>query len=117
MLAKEHPEESLGLVIDSILLQRTYGGDLAQVLENTAQVIRERVELEREVRSVTVQGKLSGYVLAALVPVSAGFLLVFNPTYIEILFDTVFGQIILVAAMLLQGLGWVIISRLVRIRY
>ena len=117
MLEQAHPEESLSLLIDSISLQRRYGGDLVRVLEGTAQLIRERVELEREVRSVTVQGRMSGIVLALLVPVSAGFLLVFNPTYIEILFESLIGQSILVTALLLQLTGWAIISRMVRIRY
>jgi tight adherence protein B len=116
-LLQESPEEGLALVIDGIILQRQFGGDLIGMLEETASLLRERLELEREVRAVTTQGRLSGWVVASLVPVSAGILLFSNPVYIDILFDTLIGQILLVVALLLQLLGWGIISRMVRIRY
>ena len=116
-LADTRADDSLALFVDGILLQRQFGGNLVQMLEETASLLRERLELEREVRAVTAQGRFSGIVLAALVPVSAGFLLAFNPTYIRILFDTWIGQLCLVIALILQIAGWAIISRLIRIRY
>lgn len=116
-LAEEVPEESLGLVVEGIVLQRQFGGDLVRMLEETGELLRDRVELEREVRAVTTQGRLSGSVIAALVPVSAGILLAFNPSYIDVLFDNLIGQAILVVVIFLQLAGWAIISRLMRIRY
>jgi len=87
------------------------------MLEESADLLRGRVELEREVRAVTTQGRLTGTVIAALVPVSAGILLAFNPRYIDVLFDTLIGQLLVVVAFVLQLVGWAIISRMVRIRY
>ena len=87
------------------------------MLEESADLLRGRVELEREVRAVTTQGRLTGTVIAALVPVSAGILLAFNPRYIDVLFDTLIGQSLVVVAFVLQLVGWAIISRMVRIRY
>jgi len=116
-LEVEHPEESFGLVVDSIVLQRQFGGDLVEMFGQTAALLRERLELEQEVRAVTAQGRLSGLIIAALVPVSAGILLVFNPRYVDVLFDSLVGQILLVLVMILQLAGWAIISRIVRIRY
>ncbi len=113
----EHPDESLALVIDGIALQRQFGGDLVSMLEETARLLRERVELEREVRAITAQGRLSGWVVAALVPVSAGILLFTNPVYINVLFETVIGQALAVLALMMQLVGLWIISRLIRIRY
>lgn len=113
----DHPEESLALVVDGIALQRQFGGDLVAMLDQTATLLRERIELEREVRAVTSQGRLSGWVVAGLVPVSAGLLLLSNPVYIDILFDTVIGQVLVVIALVMQLGGWWIISRMVRIRY
>jgi tight adherence protein B len=112
-----YPEESLGLVVDGINLQRQFGGDLVRMLSETGARLRERNELEQEVRAVTAQGRLSGWVLAALVPVSAGLLLVSNPRYIDVLFDTWIGQLLLVFSLALQLAGWAVISRLVRIAY
>jgi tight adherence protein B len=116
-LLVERPEESLALAIEGIVLQRRFGGDLVRMLEETAELVRERVELEREVRTVTTQGRFSGIVIAALVPVSAAILLLFNPAYIDVLFDTIEGQVLLVIALLLLFIGWWIISRMVRVRY
>jgi len=116
-LLKEHPDESLALALDGIILQRQFGGDLVRMLEETANLLRGRIELDREVRAVTTQGRLSGFVIAALVPISAGILLAFNPRYIDVLFDTLIGQMLVVIALALQLLGWAIISRLARIRY
>lgn len=111
------PEESLALAVEGIELQRQVGGDLVSMLEGTADLLRERVELEREVRAVTAQGRLSGAVIAALVPVSAGILLGANPRYIDVLFDSLTGQLLLAFAVVLQLAGWAIISRLMRVRY
>lgn len=116
-LQTEESEEALALVVEGIVLQRRFGGDLVSMLEGTADILRERIELQREVRAVTAQGRLSGWVVAALVPVSAGFLLALNPQYIDVMFETLIGQVILVFALLLQLAGWAIISRLIRIHY
>ena len=114
-LLEEYPNESLALVVDGVALQRRFGGDLVRMLDETADLLRQRVELEREVHAVTTQGRFSGMIIAALLPVSAGILLTFNPQYIDVLFNTLIGQILLVFAILLQLIGWVIISRLVRV--
>jgi tight adherence protein B len=116
-LLLEHHEESLALVIEGIVLQRQFGGDLVRMLEETGELLRERVELEREVRAVTTQGRLSGFIIAGLMPVSAGMLLLFNPSYIDVLFETLPGQVLLVIALLLLFVGWWVISRLIRVRY
>ncbi len=116
-LQSDHPEETFALVVDGIVLQRQFGGDLVDMFGQIAGLLRERLELEQEVRAVTAQGRLSGWIIAALVPVSAGMLLVFNPRYIDVLFDSLIGQILLVLVMILQLTGWAIISRILRIRY
>ena len=110
-------EESLAMAVEGIELQRQVGGDLVSMLGRTADLLRERVELEREVHAVTAQGRLSGAVIAVLVPVSAGILLSANPRYIDVLFDSLVGQMLLAFAVALQLAGWAIISRLMRVRY
>jgi tight adherence protein B len=116
-LLDRYPEESFGMVVEAVNLQRRFGGDLVRMLTETAARLRERVELEQEVRAVTAQGRLSGWVLAALVPVSAGLLLASNPRYIDVLFETWIGQVLLVFSLALMLAGWAVISRLVRVAY
>ena len=112
-----HPDDAFALVVEGIALQRQFGGDLIRMLSETGTRLRERMEVEQEVRAVTAQGRLSGWVLAALVPVSAALLLISNPRYIDVLFDTWIGQSLLVLSLVLQLFGWAVISRLVRIAY
>lgn len=116
-IQRRERDEALSLLIEGILLQRQFGGDLVCMLEDTASLIRERNEMESEARAVTAQGRLSGIVIAALVPISAGLLLLFNPQYIDVLFDSTLGQVFIVLAMALLLIGWGVISRLIRIRY
>lgn len=110
-------DEGLALVVEGIALQRRFGGDMVRMLNELADLLRARIELEREVRAVTTQGRLSGYIIGGLVPVSAGLLLTLNPRYVDVLFDTLIGQALIVIALLLQLAGWVIISRMIRFRY
>lgn len=117
VLTLAHPHEMMALAVEGIQLQRQYGGDLVRMLGDTADLLRSRLELDREARAVSSQGRLSAVVVAGLVPVSAGLLLTMNPRYIDVLFDTLEGQILLVLALALQLAGWAIVSRLVRIRY
>lgn len=114
---RQYPEDGMRLAVEGIILQRRLGGDLVALLEESAALVRDRMELEREVQAVTAQGRLSGWVIAALVPVSATLLLTTNPEYVDILFETVIGQVLLVVALALQLIGWGVISRLIRVEY
>jgi tight adherence protein B len=116
-LLEEQTQEGLALVVEGIILQRQFGGDLVKMLDDAAALLRDRHELEREVRAITAQGRLSGAIVAGLVPVSAGFLLLFNPGYLDILFNTLIGQVLVVLTIAFQLAGWYVISRLVRVRY
>jgi tight adherence protein B len=112
-----YPDPSLSFALDGVAVQRAFGGNLVMMLHQTSALLRERAEIEREVQAATSQGKLSGWIVAALVPVSAAILLVTNPRYIDVLFHTLVGQILLVVAIGLLLAGWLVISRLIRVRY
>lgn len=114
-LGERYSEPGLSLALDGIDLQLQLGGDLIELLDKSAMLARQRLEMEAEVRAVTAQGRLSGWVIAALVPVSAGLLLTTNPRYVDILFQSTTGQILLVSSLVLQLLGWAVISRLIRL--
>jgi tight adherence protein B len=112
---REHPLPTLAMAMDGVMLQHQLGGDMIRMLAETADTVRARLELEREIHAVTAQGRLSGWVIAALVPVSVGMLLSLNPRYIDVLFDSLIGQMLLVVALALQLIGWSVISRLIRV--
>ncbi len=68
------PVQDLRIVCTAILIQKESGGNLAEVLDKTAHVIRERFRLRREVQTRTAQGRMTGWVLT-LLPVVLGFAL------------------------------------------
>lgn len=77
------PSEDLDLVITAVNIQREVGGNLAEVLDNISFTIRERVRIKGEIRTLTAQGRISGYIIA-LLPVGLGAILyLINPEYVS----------------------------------
>jgi len=87
---------------------------MIEMIREIAELVRQRVELEKEIRTLTSQGRLSAVVIALLVPVSLGILSIF-PGYTDVLFETTIGNLILISAGVLEVIGALIVSRLIRI--
>jgi tight adherence protein B len=105
------------ILITAILVQREVGGNLSEILETIAETMRARFNLKRQVRVYTAQGRMSGYTLAALPILVGGIITVINPTYMQTLFDESLGRGMLMAAGMLQLIGFVWIRRIVDVRY
>ena len=100
----------------AIAIQREVGGNLAEVLDNIAHTIRERFKIQRQVKVYTAQGRLTGYILAAL-PILVGLgLSVINPEYFKILFEHEYGIFLLGSAALFQVLGYFWIRKIINIK-
>lgn len=77
------PSEDLDLVITAVNIQREVGGNLAEVLDTISYTIRERVRIKGEIRTLTAQGRVSGWIIS-LLPVALGFILfLINPEYVS----------------------------------
>ncbi len=113
-LYNRRPSEDVRVLVEGLTLQRQVGGNMSSMMREMADLVRSRVELENEVRTMTAQGRLSAVVIALLVPVSLGLLSLF-PGYTEVLFNTTIGNLVLVVAGILELLGAVLVARLVRI--
>jgi len=99
----------------AVLIQRETGGNLSEILENLAHVVRERFKILRQVRVYTAHGRLTGYVLLAL-PAVLGIALSFiNPDHMNMLFREHIGQILLMVAMGMQLAGYIWIKQVVKI--
>jgi len=99
----------------AVLIQRETGGNLSEILENLAHVVRERFKILRQVRVYTAHGRLTGYVLLALPAVLAIALSFINPEHMNLLFRERMGQIMLMVAMGMQFLGFLWIRQVVKI--
>jgi tight adherence protein B len=103
------------IFVTAILVQRDVGGNLAEILDKISYTIRERFMIRRQIRVYTAQGRMTGYLLAAL-PLIMGFLIwMMNSEYMEILFLSPVGRLSIAAAVVLQIIGFFVISRIVDI--
>lgn len=114
-LAKRVNSDDLDLVITAVLIQRQVGGNLAEVLDNIAGTIRERVKIKGKIKTLTAQGRISGIIIS-LLPIVVGFAIyVINPQYIKELFIHPTGRLMLAAGATGQLLGIIAIRKIVNI--
>jgi tight adherence protein B len=99
----------------AVLIQRETGGNLSEILENLAHVVRERFKILRQVRVYTAHGRLTGYVLLALPAFLSIALMFINPEHMNLLFRERMGQQMLMAAIVMQTCGFLWIKRIVKI--
>ena len=108
------PLQDLRIVVTAILIQKESGGNLAEVLDKAAYVIRERFRLRRQVRVHTAQGRLTGWILSFL-PVVLGIgLYLVNPETMSLLWKRPIGVKLLYTAAAMTITGALIIRKIVR---
>lgn len=103
------------ILVTAILIQREVGGNLAEVLDNLASVIRARFTIRRQLRVYTAQGRFSGYVLAVLPIATGGAIYALNPSYMRLLFTDPIGKLMLITAVVFQIIGFLWIRKIVDI--
>jgi tight adherence protein B len=109
------PLQDLRIVVTAILIQKESGGNLAEVLDKTAYVIRERYRLKRQVRVYSAQGRLTGWILS-LLPVVLGIALyLVNPGSMSLLWKRPIGIKLLYTSAGLTVVGGLIIQKIVNI--
>ena len=99
----------------AVLIQRETGGNLSEILENLAHVVRERFKILRQVRVYTAHGRLTGYVLLALPAFLCIALSFINPDHMNLLFRERMGQMLLGVAAIMQFIGYIWIRQVVKI--
>jgi tight adherence protein B len=103
--------------VTAVLTQRETGGNLSEVLDKLASVIRERFKVKRQVRAVSAHGRITGWVLGALPPVVAGVLFIISPDHIRLLVDDPLGVQMVLIGLTLQVIGVIAIRRILRVEY
>lgn len=103
------------ILVTAILIQREVGGNLAEILDNLANVIRVRFTVRRQLRVYTAQGRMTGYLLGALPILLFSILYMMNPEYMSILFKDPVGRIVTGVAISLQLLGFIWIRKIINI--
>lgn len=116
-LGKRVKSEDLDLVVTALLIQRQVGGNLAEVLENISHTISERVKIKSEIKTLTAQGRISGFIISLLPLALAAMIQILNPSYLNPLFSTRAGLIMLMAAATTQIIGVLLIRKIVHIEF
>jgi tight adherence protein B len=101
--------------VTAVTIQRETGGNLAEILDNLAHVVRERFKILRQVRVHTAHGRFTGYVLLALPAALAVALSWINPTFMSPLFHERMGQTMLIGGLVLQTIGFFWIRHVIKI--
>lgn len=114
-LKNRMPSTDLELMIHSVLIQRQIGGNLSIILEVIVNTIRERKKLERQVKTLTAQGRLSGRIIAALPLILGVAFFLINRNYMMEFFTNIYGQVALGFGVLLTVLGFIVINRITKI--
>jgi len=107
------PSLDLRVLVTAILVQKDTGGNLAEILDRTVFVIRDRLRIQGEIRVHTAQGRLTGWILCALPVVMLVLINMMNPGYSSILLHDPLGHKIIYASLGMLTVGTVIINRII----
>lgn len=114
-LGERSESYDLDIVVTAILVQRTVGGNLGEILDTVADTMRERIRIRGEIKTLTAQQKLTGLVIGFL-PIGVGVLFyLMSPEYITPLFTTFVGKGMIITAVVLETIGVMIIQRILNI--
>ncbi|MBL0747469.1 type II secretion system F family protein [Nocardioides baculatus] len=107
--------EDFAWIVMAIRIQREVGGNLAEILHTVSDTLREREYLRRQVKALSAEGRLSGYILSGLPPTIGLYMLFANPDYIRVLYTTLPGFLLLGLAGFLLALGSFAMAKLSKV--
>ena len=114
-LSKRVPSMDVHFFVSAVLLQRRTGGNLAEILDKLAVLIRERFKLRGKIRAISAHGRMTGMALTSIPIAVAALLFYLNPEYGRFFVTDPTGQIMAAAAIFLQVLGYGVIKKIVTI--
>jgi tight adherence protein B len=115
-LAKRVPIPDLQFLVTAILVQKETGGNLVEILEKTAVVLRERLRLKGQLAIYTAQGRLTGWILAGMPFFIFVGMSILNPKYARILIDEPLGRTMIYVGLSLMLIGGFIIRKIVDVK-
>ncbi|MGA8981807.1 MAG: type II secretion system F family protein, partial [Candidatus Acidiferrales bacterium] len=107
------PMVDVRFFVTALLIQKETGGNLAEILDGLARVIRDRFRIHREVKTRTAQGRLTAGILISLPPLMMLMLEIINPHYMHILFDDPAGPMVLAVAVTMQLIGSALLWKII----
>ena len=110
------PSTDLQYFVVAVLIQRETGGNLAELLDNISAIIRSRIKLMGEIRTLSAEGRLSAWILSGLPFVTGLMINLVNPGFLKVLYTDPFGLNLIYGALMLMGFGIWWMTRIIKIR-
>jgi tight adherence protein B len=109
------PDKELEIVLNTLVIQRSSGGNLAVLLETMQETIFDRCRVQDEVKTLTAQGKMSAVIITILPLALALYIKLVNPDYFQLLFSHPLGWVMVVIGSINIIMGWYFINKIVQI--
>jgi tight adherence protein B len=109
--------DDLGMLLSAVIIQRQVGGNLADIIDGISETIRDRLKIKGEVKVMSASGRISGLVIGLLPVFLTAVLMMINPNYILTFFESEIGVIMLVIACFMELIGFMIVNKIVDIKY
>lgn len=116
-MVKRVKNKDLELLVSAVITSLQVGANLSMILDTIAETVTDRIQLREEVRVFSAQGRASGIIIGLLPAVMFVFLMIVNPEYLMGFVNHPIGRILLIASVVLEGLGFFVINKIVNIKY
>lgn len=116
-LVKRVNNEDMDLMISTVLIQRSIGGNLAEIFDKIADTIRQRIRMKGEIRVLTAQGRISSIILGIMPIFLLVVISIINPDYIKMFFETPLGWGLLAYAGVSEVIGFILIRKVTNIEF
>ncbi|MDP2327937.1 MAG: type II secretion system F family protein [Dehalococcoidia bacterium] len=110
-------DADLALAVNAVVIQRRVGGDLSEVLGNIAHMIRERIRIRGEIKTLTAQARMSAWIIGLLPIALAAVLTLMQPEQMRVLIDDPIGRVVVLVGGGLQIIGFMAVQRVAAIEY
>jgi tight adherence protein B len=117
LFAERIPVLDARFFVTAVLIQRESGGNLSEVLDNLAHVIRERFRVKRQIRVISAHGRITGWILICVPPALGLVLFTINPETRQLMFYDPMGQQMMIGAVILQIIGTLVIRKIINVEY
>lgn len=115
-LAKRIPYPDVQMFVTSVNILKDTGGNVAETFDTIVKTVRERIKIEKKIAAVTAQGVMQGTIITAMPFVLLLLFYIMDPAYIGPLFNKPLGWVMLVAMLVLQIIGGLMIRKIVKIK-
>ena len=116
-MAQRVGNKDLDLLISAVITSTQVGANLSEILDTISETVTDRIRLREEVRVFSAQGRMSGIIIGLLPVAVILFLMILNPTYLMNFVNHPIGKILLIASVFLEVTGFIIINKIVDIKY